>query len=562
MFDDYFKNLSVELKLKKAFRGILILFIIVFVAALVGISYLNIAMKNFHDISHKNSVLQMEIRKDLQAAGEMVLWSMTTDDLEETKYYLDQADDFAQNLADNVDLLEETFPDQDHIVELNEAITKVKELRLELSDLAAANNNEAALELFNGAYNDATEELQNVLIEIEEHSEEDADNEYNSSRLFGIICVIFMLILVGVCVIFIRKLREVLVKLINQPITEIKAATEQMKAGNLNVEITYESEDELGTLAVDFKETCEALHEIVAETEYLLGEMAGGNFDVHTTKEDKFVGQFAEILQSMRQMNRQLDETLKQIKGASDQVAAGSAQLAGSAEELAEGATEQAGAVEELTATVEDVASISRESAKSAQGAYEMVTQTAKNAEKSQDDLHELTNAMSRISDTSKEIQNIIAAIEDIADQTNLLSLNASIEAARAGEAGKGFAVVADQIGKLASDSAQSAANTRALIEKALEEIANGNAVTEKTVVALNEILSGMNAFADVVHGSSEASNVQADMLNQIQQGIEQISGVVQSNSAAAQETSATSEELSAQSENLKNLVGRFRLRS
>ena len=562
MFDDYFKNLSVELKLKKAFRGILILFIIVFVAALVGISYLNIAMKNFHDISHKNSVLQMEIRKDLQAAGKMVLWSMTTDDLEETKYYLDQADDYAQNLADNVDLLEETFPDQDHIVELNEAITKVKELRLELSDLAAANNNEAALELFNGAYNDATEELQNVLIEIEEHSEEDADNEYNSSMLFGIICVIFMLILVGVCVIFIRKLREVLVKLINQPITEIKAATEQMKAGNLNVEITYESEDELGTLAVDFKETCEALHEIVAETEYLLGEMAGGNFDVHTTKEDKFVGQFSEILQSMRQMNRQLDETLKQIKGASDQVAAGSAQLAGSAEELAEGATEQAGAVEELTATVEDVASISRESAKSAQGAYEMVTQTAKNAEKSQDDLHELTNAMSRISDTSKEIQNIIAAIEDIADQTNLLSLNASIEAARAGEAGKGFAVVADQIGKLASDSAQSAANTRALIEKALEEIANGNAVTEKTVVALNEILSGMNAFADVVHGSSEASNVQADMLNQIQQGIEQISGVVQSNSAAAQETSATSEELSAQSESLKNLVGRFRLRS
>lgn len=562
MFDNYFKNLSVGEKLKRAFRGVLILFVMVLVAAIVGITYISLAMKNFRDVSHQNSVLQMEVRKDLQVVGKMVLWSMTTDDLEETKYYLDQADDFAQNLATNVDLLEETFPNQEYIIKLNEAITKVKELRLELSALASANNNEAALELFNGAYNDATEELQDVLIEIGDYSEKDAHSAFLLSMLFAVICEVFMFILTGVCILFIRKLRATLVKLINRPIDEIKAATEQLKAGNLNVQIAYESEDELGALAVDFKETCDSLHEIVQETELLLGEMASGNFDVHTTKEDKFVGQFSEILQSMRKMNRQLDETLKQIKGASDQVAAGATQLSGSAEELAEGATEQAGAVEELTATVEDVAAISRESAKSAQGAYEMITQTAQNAAKSQNDLQELTTAMTRISETSKEIQNIIGAIEDIADQTNLLSLNASIEAARAGEAGKGFAVVADQIGRLAADSAQSAANTRALIEKSLEEIENGNIVTEKTVAALNEILKGMNSFAEAAHGASEASNTQANMLNQIQQGIEQISGVVQSNSAAAQETSATSEELSAQSESLKNLIGNFRLRN
>lgn len=562
MVDKYFKNLSVSEKLKKAFRGVLILLIVVFIAAIVGMSYITIAMKNFHDVSHQNSVLQMEIRKDLQAVGKMVLWSMTTDDADETKYYLDQADDYAENLAANVDLLEETFPNQEYVTKLNEAIIKVKELRMELSVLASANDDEKALELFDGAYNDATEELQDVLIEIGDYSEKDVDYALNSSLLFAVIAEIFMLILLIVCILFVGKVREVLTKLINEPISEIKAATEKLKAGNLDVEISYESEDELGALAVDFKETCDSLHEIVQETELLLGEMAGGNFDVHTTKEDKFVGQFSEILQSMRKMNRQLDETLKQIKGASDQVAAGATQLSGSAEELAEGATEQAGAVEELTATVEDVAAISRESAKSAQGAYEMITQTAQNAAKSQNDLQELTTAMTRISETSKEIQNIIGAIEDIADQTNLLSLNASIEAARAGEAGKGFAVVADQIGRLAADSAQSAANTRALIEKSLEEIENGNIVTEKTVAALNEILKGMNSFAEAAHGASEASNTQANMLNQIQQGIEQISGVVQSNSAAAQETSATSEELSAQSESLKNLIGNFRLRN
>ena len=167
---------------------------------------------------------------------------------------------------------------------------------------------------------------------------------------------------------------------------------------------------------------------------------------------------------------------------------------------------------------------------------------------------------MERISSTSMEIQNIIGSIEDIASQTNLLSLNASIEAARAGEAGKGFAVVADQIGKLAGDSAKAAVNTRDLIEKSLQEIENGNQITEKTVAALNEILEAMNSFEDVAKTSSTNSSEQADMLKQIEQGIEQISGVIQSNSASAEETSATSQELSTQSEGLKNLVGRFKL--
>lgn len=82
-----------------------------------------------------------------------------------------------------------------------------------------------------------------------------------------------------------------------------------------------------------------------------------------------------------------------------------------------------------------------------------------------------LLTEMEHITDISKEIGNIITDIEDIASQTNLLALNASIEAARAGEAGKGFAVVADQIGKLAADSANSAVNTRELIDKTLVEI-------------------------------------------------------------------------------------------
>lgn len=175
--------------------------------------------------------------------------------------------------------------------------------------------------------------------------------------------------------------------------------------------------------------------------------------------------------------------------------------------------------------------------------------------------MNHLTDAMEKINNTSMEIQNIIGAIEDIAAQTNLLSLNASIEAARAGEAGKGFAVVADQIGKLAAESAQSAVNTRQLIAKSLEEVANGNQITEKTVSVLENIVENMVHFADAAKGASDASNMQADLMSQIKGGVEQISLVIQNNSAAAEETSATSEELAAQSESLKSIVAKFQLR-
>ena len=168
---------------------------------------------------------------------------------------------------------------------------------------------------------------------------------------------------------------------------------------------------------------------------------------------------------------------------------------------------------------------------------------------------------MERITETSKEIENIIAAIEDIADQTNLLALNASIEAARAGEAGRGFAVVADQIGKLATDSAQSAVMTRELISRSMAEVELGNQMVENTRGSINTVLANMETFANMATGSAEASRAQADMLKQIDSGIEQISGVVQSNTAAAQETSAVSEELSSQAVNLEQMVEKFVLR-
>ena len=558
--EEFYRKLKVGTKLKYAFTTVIVTFAVAMVVSLVSIVMMNVDTYQFYREAYANSTLQMEIRKDIQLVGKYILWSMTTDDTGSTQSYLNSAQKYADQVGKNVTTLEKSYNDKKKVAELKDAIEELKKQRVALMELAQQNKNDEALALFNSDYNDATEKLQDILVDIGKVASAEAKSQYTSARVTGIVSIILMILIGTGAVAFSTVIRTTITGIMLKPIQELEGAAEKLKAGQLDVEINYDSPDELGKLAGNFRQACKTLEVIVQDTSYLLGEMAEGNFNVSSNNAQIYIGNFRQQYESISKLKHELSDTLTQINEASEQVASGSGQLAGGAQALAEGATDQAGAVEELTATVESVSGIAESSAESASGAYQMVRTAVEQADQSREELQALTNAMERISSTSQEIQNIIGSIEEIASQTNLLSLNASIEAARAGEAGKGFAVVADQIGKLAGDSAQAAVNTRDLIEKSLQEIENGNQITEKTVAALNKILESMNDFANAVKGASESSTEQANMLKQIEQGIEQISSVVQSNSAAAEETSATSQELSAQSEGLKNLVGRFKL--
>lgn len=558
--EEFYRKLKVGTKLKYAFTTVIVTFAVAMVVSLVSIVMMNVDTYKFYKEAYANSTLQMEIRKDIQLVGKYILWSMTTDDTGSTQSYLNSAQKYADQVGKNVTTLEKSYNDKKKVAELKDAIEELKKQRVALMELAQQNKNDEALALFNSDYNDATEKLQDILVDIGKVASAEAKSQYTSARVTGIVSIILMILIGTGAVAFSTVIRTTITGIMLKPIQELEGAAEKLKAGQLDVEINYDSPDELGKLAGNFRQACKTLEVIVQDTSYLLGEMAEGNFNVSSNNAQIYIGNFRQQYESISKLKHELSDTLTQINEASEQVASGSGQLAGGAQALAEGATDQAGAVEELTATVESVSGIAESSAESASGAYQMVRTAVEQADQSREELQALTNAMERISSTSQEIQNIIGSIEEIASQTNLLSLNASIEAARAGEAGKGFAVVADQIGKLAGDSAQAAVNTRDLIEKSLQEIENGNQITEKTVAALNKILESMNDFANAVKGASESSTEQANMLKQIEQGIEQISSVVQSNSAAAEETSATSQELSAQSEGLKNLVGRFKL--
>ena len=292
----------------------------------------------------------------------------------------------------------------------------------------------------------------------------------------------------------------------------------------------------------------------------MLSGMAEGDFTVHTEMEERYVGIYETLKNAMRNLKVRLSETIWGITEVAGQVNEGAEQLAKSAQQLAEGATEQAGAIEELTARVEDVTNMTKDNAEETRKAAQSIEKIADEAMQGQEEVYHLIDAMDRINSTSKEIENIIADIEDIASQTNLLSLNASIEAARAGEAGKGFAVVADQIGNLAASSGQSAVHTRELIAKALEEVSNGSRITMNTAEVLKKVLSSMDGIKENAKNSSTGSQLQAKMMKEVLQGIEQVSAIIQTNSAMAQQTSATSEELTSQSETLNSMVSSFKI--
>ena len=558
--EEFYRKKKVGDKLKYAFGTVIVTFMFAMLMAFIAIILMNADTKKFYEEAYMSSVAQMEIRKDVQLVSKNILWALTVDNTGAVQSYLSAADQAAQKVESNVEELRQSYADRTAVDDLQQAVSEMEDIRAQLMELARQREKAKALVIFNGDYNDALVTVQNKLVIIGDNATQEATTQYRAARTTGIGSIILTVVLGVVSLNFSIVIRKTITKNMLRPIKQIQKASADLKAGNLDVDITYESPDELGQLANDFKDACATLHAMVEDTGVLLDQMANGDFTISEDNKSKYVGSFVEQFESMHQLGSQMSETLEQINVASEQVAQGSGQLSCGAQALAEGATDQAGAVEELTATVENITEVANNNAAAAEKSYETVREAAEHAGQSREDLKRLTEAMQRIDATSKEIQNIIGSIEDIAEQTNLLSLNASIEAARAGEAGRGFAVVAEQIGKLAGDSARAAVNTRDLLGKSLQEVENGNVITEKTVEALNQILETMNRFADAAKGSSESSREQADMLRQVEQGIEQISSVVQSNSASAEETSATSQQLSAQSDELKTLVGKFKL--
>ena len=453
-----------------------------------------------------------------------------------------------------------------------ESKAKLNTIYGELANLQP-NLNQVLLHLKNGRVSTAgtffDEGVKPQLDKVREEVETLDQEIYNVSREYEeqaalisnilIVVGIVMLVAVTISAMVITKR---ITKMISEPLEEVTTAAGKMRQGEMGAYtgIKYQSEDELGVLAESMRGTMMTLEEYIKEISTILAQMAQGDLTKNFNEITDFLGDFSSIKESFVFILKEFNKTLTNIHMVSEQVDRGSDEIATAANELAASTEEQASAVEELTATINTVTSMALDNAKGAEGAYHGVLASVRDAEEKRKQVEKLQEEMQQIKEISDEIANIITAIEEIADQTSLLSLNASIEAARAGEAGRGFAVVADQIGKLATDSAQAAVSTKELIEKTVAEIDKGNAITEETAVAFDSIIKEMTGFADAAQGSKEMAESQAEILKQVEEGINEVAAVTQENAASAEESLATSEELAARAAELAEQVNKFKL--
>ena len=387
----------------------------------------------------------------------------------------------------------------------------------------------------------------------------DLATENKIAIIVGVILAIVVISIVGVDL-FLNKIAKQVIRRVKEPIDIMEHAMDELAKGNLDTKIEYQMQDEFVNMMGNTNFAMQELKRYVDDISMNLKQISAKDIDLKEVQ--NYIGDFAEIKDSMVEIISSLNTTLKEMKESFGEVCDGADTLAQSAQSMADGAQQQSNHIRSLVDNIGNVSNSVHDSTNKADEVEKLSRDAVQQMQEGEDKMDNLVKAMDLIREESNEIANIIEVIGGIAEQTNLLALNASIEAARAGEHGKGFAVVAGEIGTLAGSSAEAAQNITDLIHKSIAAVNNGVSLTGETVHMMDGITKISEEISSHITEITQATKEQDAYLQDMLTSAGEIAAVVDKNTASAQESSALSQELLSEMENAMELIDQYKLRA
>ncbi len=351
-------------------------------------------------------------------------------------------------------------------------------------------------------------------------------------------------------------------KYMSRGINELSAAIDAMNQGRFDHKVNSEGlgNDEIGQAVRDYQSMTEKSRLVIQNTADCLEQMGHGDFSVHLTNPEAFVGDYEIIHLSLRKIKANLADMISKLSSVAQEVKAGSLSLSNESTELSQGAEEQSETIQNLARTVQNLNKQVHDNADSAGEVSKFTGDVGRSIDEQDKLMTETLEAMKAIEEKSQQIGDIIKTIDDIAFQTNILSLNAAIEAARAGEAGKGFAVVADEVRSLAGNSSKAASETAALIEGSINAVHNGSDIMSRSAKSLKELMNQSNKSRELIEKMVDDLKDEAAQISNVTEGLSQISTVVEQNSRTAESSSKSSIDLDGRAEELKKMLEGMRV--